>query len=273
MAARRRLDAEMLRRGLVPSREQASRLINEGKVLVDGAIADKPARQVLPGQDVKLAGPRPRFVSRAGGKLVGALDHFGIDPTGMRCLDAGSSTGGFTDCLLQRGARRVHAVDVGTHQLHERLRSDDRVDVREQTDVRTLDAEQLGGPVDLVVGDLSFISLGKVLPALAGCAVPGSSMLLLIKPQFEAGRQEASKGKGIITDPSIWRRVLHEVAHAGFEAGAAMLDLVQSSVTGTNGNVEFVGRFVNGAPPLDGVALSDLIDDVIEGAEMQEERP
>ncbi len=264
MAARRRLDAEMLRRGLVPSREQAAKLINDGKVLVDGAIADKPARQVSPSQDVKLAGPRPRFVSRAGGKLMGALDHFGIDPRGLRCLDAGSSTGGFTDCLLQRGAQLVYAVDVGTHQLHERLRADERVDVREQTDVRSLTPDLLGGQVDLVVGDLSFISLGKVLPGLTAMARPGSSMLLLIKPQFEAGRQEASRGKGIITDPSIWRRVLHEVAHSGDTAGAAMCDLVQSQVTGTNGNIEFVGRFVVGAPALGGLQLSDLIDDVID---------
>ncbi len=266
MAARRRLDAEMLRRGLVPSREQAARLINDGKVLVDGAVADKPARQVLPGQDVKLAGPRPRFVSRAGGKLIGALDEFSVDPTGWRCLDAGSSTGGFTDCLLQRGATQVYAVDVGTHQLHERLRSDPRVEVREQTDVRSLTIDMLGGPVDLVVGDLSFISLAKVLPSLVRCAVPGASMLLLIKPQFEAGRQEASRGKGIITDPSIWRRVLHEVAHSGIEAGAAMLDLVQSQVAGTNGNIEFVGRFVVGASSLGPLELSDLIDDVIDTA-------
>ncbi len=266
MAARRRLDAEMLRRGLVPSREQASRLINDGQVLVDGAIADKPARQVLPGQDVKLLGPRPRFVSRAGGKLSGALDHFSIDPSGMRCLDAGSSTGGFTDCLLQRSAAQVYAVDVGTHQLHERLRSSNRVDVREQTDVRSLTPDDIDGPVDLVVGDLSFISLSKVLPALVGCATPGTSLLLLIKPQFEAGRQEASRGKGIITDPAIWRRVMHEVAQAGIEAGAAMIDLVPSTVTGTNGNVEFVGRFVVGAASLEPLPLSDLIDSVIEEA-------
>ncbi len=270
MATRRRLDAELLRRGLVPSREHAADLIGEGRVLVDGAIADKPGRQVLPGQDVKLADPRPRFVSRAGGKILGALEHFGIDPSGLRCLDAGSSTGGFTDCLLQFGATQVVAVDVGTHQLHERLRADDRVDVREQTDIRSLTAASIGGPVDLVVGDLSFISLRKVFPALISCAQPGASMLLLVKPQFEADRREASRGRGIITDPAIWRRVIEEVAHSGFDAGAPMLDIVQSQVTGSTGNIEFVARFVAGGSPLEPLALEDLIDNVVDGAVIEE---
>ncbi len=226
-------------------------------MLVDGAPADKPARQVDPAQDVKLLGPPPPFVSRAGAKLAGALDRFGIDPTGLRCLDAGSSTGGFTDCLLQRGAAAVVAVDVGTHQLHERLRRDARVDLREQTDIRSIDERQLGGRVDLTVGDLSFISLIKVLPGLIAVTAPGSSLLLLIKPQFEAGRIEVSRGKGIITDPAIWLRVLGEVAQAADRAGAPMVDLVTSSITGTNGNVEFVGRFVIGGAPV--VDLADRI--------------
>lgn len=245
-ATRRRLDVELVRRGLVDSREQARQRIEASQVLVDGALADKAARQVHPGQDVKLLGPPPPYVSRAGAKLAGALDAFGIDVQGLRCLDAGASTGGFTDCLLQRGARCVIAVDVGTNQLHERLRADDRVVVHEQTDIRSLTPEQLGGPTELTVGDLSFISLTKVLESLVRLTRPGAEMLLLIKPQFEAGRDEASRGRGIITDPAIWQRVIAEVAEAGRELGAVMEDCVPSSITGAGGNVEFVARFRTG---------------------------
>lgn len=271
MAARRRLDAELIRRGLAPSREQASRLINESKVLVDGAIADKPARQVDPGQAIKLLGPPPPYVSRAGGKLAGALDHFGVDPSGWRVLDAGSSTGGFTDCLRQRGAHMVFAVDVGTHQLHERLRADPGVIVHEQTDVRSVTSQSLGGPVDAVVGDLSFISLAKVLPALVACARPGAPLLLLVKPQFEAGRQEVSRGKGIITDPAIWRRVLLDVAECSIAAGAPMVDVVRSSVVGTTGNVEFVGRFAAGASGIERDELIGRIDAAVRSASSRAE--
>ncbi len=241
--ARRRLDAELVRRGLAPSREAARREIDAGSVIVGGAPATKPARLVLPSDDLQILGPRPKYVSRAGGKLEAGLDHFGIDPSGMRVLDAGSSTGGFTDCLIQRGAKRVYAVDVGTHQLHERLRSSNRVEVHEQTDVRTLRPEDLGGPVDLVVGDLSFISLKLVIPALVTMVVPGASMLLLIKPQFEAGREEASRGKGVITDPAIRERVIEEVRIVALSVGAVMLDVMESPVTGSAGNIEFVAHF------------------------------
>ncbi len=236
----------MVRRGLVPSREAARREIEAGNVVVGGAPADKPARQVLPGDAVNLLAPPPPFVSRAGLKLDAALDHYGIDPGGLRVLDAGSSTGGFTDCLLQRGAASVIAVDVGTHQLHERLRADERVDVREKTDVRTLTVDGLGGPVDLVVGDLSFISLKLVLESLLALVPTGASLLLLIKPQFEAGRQEAAKGKGVITDPSIRERVIAEVEEAALSHGAAMLGVMESPITGSAGNVEYVAHFVAG---------------------------
>lgn len=265
MAPRVRLDAELVRRGMVPSREQASRLISERKVLVDGAPADKPARRVDRAQAIEIVGPRPPFVSRAGGKLAGALDAFEIDPAGLVCLDAGSSTGGFTDCLLQRGAIRVHAVDVGTHQLHEKIRADSRVEVREQTDIRTLEPGSLGPDIGLTVADLSFISLAKVLPALTGLAQADSPMLLLVKPQFEAGRVEVSRGRGVIADPEIWRRVLLEVADAAIEAGAAMLDVVQSSVTGTTGNVEFVGLFRNRRDETIDAGLPARVDAVVEG--------
>ncbi len=243
MGARRRLDAELVRRGLVPSRESARREIEAGNVVVQGAPAMKASRQVDPSEDARLLGPPPKCVSRAGGKLEAALDHFDVDPAGQRVLDAGSSTGGFTDCLLQRGAASVIAVDVGTHQLHEKLRADDRVDVREQTDVRSLDVETLGGQVDLIVGDLSFISLTLVLPTLVTLAPPGASMLLLIKPQFEAGRAEVSKGRGVITDPAVRQRTIDEVSMAASGLGAAMLGVMESPVVGTAGNVEFVAHF------------------------------
>ncbi len=248
---RRRLDAELVRRGLLPSRDAAKREIEAGNVIVGGAPTAKPARLVLPSEAIEVLGPPPKFVSRAGQKLEAALDHFGVDPIGQRVLDAGSSTGGFTDCLLQRGASLVFAIDVGTNQLHERIRSDPRVDVREQTDVRRLTVESIGEPVDLVVGDLSFISLKLVLPALVSVAQPESSMLLLIKPQFEAGKQEAARGRGVITDPEIWARVIEEVKAAAMSHGATMIGVMKSPITGTAGNVEFVGHFRTAAssPP------------------------
>ena len=191
------------------------------------------------GEPVELAGPPARFVGRGGDKLAGALDGFGIDPTGRSCLDAGSSTGGFTDCLLQRGARRVVAVDVGRGQLHPRLREDARVDVREQTDIRAVDETVLGGPVALVVADLSFIGLRPVLPALVAVAAPDADLVLLVKPQFEAGAAEASRGKGVISDPDVWRRVLIEAMEAVAASGAAMMGAMVSPLRGAAGNVEF----------------------------------
>ena len=253
----------MVRRGLVSSRESARREIEAGRVLVNGSFAAKPAAMVDQAHSVALTGPPPRFVGRGAHKLEGALDEFDIDPTGLRCLDAGSSTGGFTDSLLQRGASSVVAVDVGTNQLHEKLRNDDRVDVREQTDVRSLAPDAIGGPVDLIVGDLSFISLRKVLPSLVLLAAVGASLVLLIKPQFEAGRQEASKGKGIITDPEIWRRVLGEVVGCAVDQGAGLAGIAPSPITGSAGNVEFVAWLIRGGPNMPGSeqALDAAVED------------
>ena len=260
---RRRLDAELVRRGLASSREAARRAIETGSVLVDGAPALKASRQVAAGEDVRVLGPPPQYVSRGGHKLAGALDRFEIDPAGRRCLDAGSSTGGFTDCLLQRGAAHVVAVDVGTHQLHERLRDDTRVEVREQTDIRSVTPEDVAGPVDLVVGDLSFISLRKVLPPLAGVLRPGGDLVLLVKPQFEAGRAEAARGRGVVRDREVWRRVLGEVADACEESGTAILGVMPSPITGTTGNVEFLLHARRDAPRLDRAALDSLLDAVV----------
>ncbi|HUP85843.1 MAG TPA: TlyA family RNA methyltransferase [Acidimicrobiales bacterium] len=238
MSARRRLDAELVRRGLVETRQQAQEAIAAGRVLVAGAPADKPARMVGADQPLVVTGPPKRFVSRGGDKLDAALERFGVDVRGRVVLDAGASTGGFTDCVLQRGAAQVISVDVGYGQLHERLRSDDRVEVRERTNVRTL---KLDHPAEVVVGDLSFISLATVAPALLGeNAAPRADVVLLVKPQFEAGRAEVSKGRGVLRDPVVWRRVLDEVRSALSAHGAAMMDVMVSPLKGADGNVEFL---------------------------------
>ena len=195
---------------------------------------------MAPPEAVEVAGAPPRFVSRAGDKLAAALDHFDLDVSGLRALDAGASTGGFTDCLLQRGAARVVAIDVGYGQLHERLRADLRVDVHERRNVRDLAAGDLGAPFPLVVADLSFISLRTVLPNLAAVAAPGADLVLLVKPQFEAGRREASQGRGVIRDPAVWRRVLGEVVDAVRALGGAIMGVMVSPITGAEGNVEFL---------------------------------
>jgi len=235
MAARRRLDAELVRRGLVSSRQKAQEAIEAGRVLVGGAPADKAARLVAPGEPLVLAGPGPAYVSRGGLKLEAALDAFDIRPTGLRCLDAGASTGGFTDCLLQKGAAHVVAVDVGHGLLHERLRRDTRVTLVERTNVRALD---LGERFLLVSADLSFISLRTVAPALVAHAA--AELVVLVKPQFEAGRAEASKGRGVITDPAVHERVLEEVTVAFDRLGATKMGVMRSPVTGADGNVEFL---------------------------------
>ena len=237
---RRRLDAELVRRGLVASRSEAAGLIDERRVLVNGSVADKPARQVAPGDQLHVAGPPPRFVGRGGLKLDHALDVFGIDVAGLRALDAGASTGGFTDCLLQRGAEHVVAVDVGHGQLHERLRADPRVENIERTNVREIDAGTIGGPVELVVGDLSFISLRLVIAPLVAVCEPGAPMVLLVKPQFEAGRAEVSRGRGVIADPEIWTRVREEVEQALMDAGCVVAGWTDSPITGADGNREFL---------------------------------
>jgi 23S rRNA (cytidine1920-2'-O)/16S rRNA (cytidine1409-2'-O)-methyltransferase len=209
-------------------------------------------------ESVELVGPPPRFVSRGGEKLDAALDRFAVDVAARRCLDAGASTGGFTDCLLQRGASEVVAVDVGFGQLHERLRDDPRVRNLERTNVRALTPAAIGGSVSLTVADLSFISLRTVLPALLGVTDADGDLVLLVKPQFEAGRQEAARGKGVIRDPSVWRRVLGEVRSAASSQGASMMEAMASPLTGADGNVEFLVR-VCPRPGLDSVDLDAVV--------------
>ncbi len=235
MAPRRRLDAELVRRGLVASRQQAKEAIGSGRVLVGGAPADKAARLVAAGEAVTLRGPAPRYVSRGGIKLEAALDRFVVDPSGLACLDAGASTGGFTDCLLQRGAVSVVAVDVGHGVIHERLRADRRVTLLERTNVRSL---ALGRRFPIVTADLSFISLRTVAPALLAHAA--ADLVLLVKPQFEAGRAEAAQGRGVITDPAVHERVLEEVTGAFVGRGAVKMGVMRSPLTGADGNVELL---------------------------------
>ena len=211
-------------------------------VLVSGSLADKPARLVSPAEPIELLGDPPRYVSRGGDKLRAALDRFALDPTDLRALDAGASTGGFTDCLLQAGAAQVVAVDVGHGQLHPRLRAHPRVVNHERLDVRSVTVATVGGsPVDLVVADLSFISATRAVPVLTGgVALPGAPVVVLVKPQFEAGRAEASRGKGVVRDPAVHRRTLGEVATALGDAGAVIMGAMPSPITGHSGNVEFL---------------------------------
>jgi len=240
--------------------------VTAGRVLVAGSVATKSARLVGADEAIVLQGPPPRFVSRGGEKLDAALTTFALDVAGRRALDAGASTGGFTDCLLQRGAAAVVAVDVGYGQLADRVRNDNRVRVYERTNIRSF---SLAPPADVVVADLSFISLTTVAAALLGeNAAPGADVVLLIKPQFEAGRIEVSRGRGIIREPDVWRRVLGEVCSATLAHGAAMMDLMVSPLKGADGNVEFLAHAVahaNGQPQ-PAAAIEAVIGRVIEAA-------
>lgn len=246
VTARRRLDAELVRRNLTASRTEAQTLIGTDRVLVNGSVADKASRQVAPGDQLLIVGPPARFVGRGAEKLEHALGEFGIDVDGLVVLDVGASTGGFTDCALQRGAASVVALDVGHGQLHERLRADDRVTNLERCNVRNASVDTIGGLVDLVVGDLSFISLTLVIPVLTRLCHPGASMVLLVKPQFEAGRREVDRGRGVITDPAVHERVRDEVGTALVDAGCDIVGWTTSPITGADGNVEFLVHARNG---------------------------
>jgi 23S rRNA (cytidine1920-2'-O)/16S rRNA (cytidine1409-2'-O)-methyltransferase len=236
---RRRLDAELVRRGLCTGRAAAREAVEAGVVQVAGTVLTKPASMVSDDAPIVLLATTRPFASRAGGKLAAALDRFEIDPSGLHCLDAGASTGGFTDVLLRRGAAGVVAVDVGYGQLAWELRSDPRVVVRERTNIRTLDPASIDGPVDLVVADLSFISLRTVLPALAALARPDAPFVLLVKPQFEVGRGAVGKG-GVVRDPEAWRTVIEGVIEAGAGLDLGAPDVMASPILGPSGNVEFL---------------------------------
>jgi 23S rRNA (cytidine1920-2'-O)/16S rRNA (cytidine1409-2'-O)-methyltransferase len=262
--ARRRLDAELVRRGLARSREQAVELIAAGRVSVGGQVAGKPATQVETSAAIVVAGDGAvdDYVSRGAHKLAGALAAFGprgLEVARRRCLDAGASTGGFTDVLLRAGAREVVAVDVGYGQLAWRLRTDPRVVVVDRTNVRDLTLNQIAGePVELVVGDLSFISLTLVLPALARCAVPGADFVLMVKPQFEVGRERLGSG-GVVRDPALHAEAVRTVAAAASAQGLGVLGVTASPLPGPSGNVEYFLWLRRGAPPLDDTDLARAV--------------
>ena len=243
---RRRLDDELVRRGLADSLDEARELVASSLVLVSGAVALKPARLVRPGEAVRVAGQTPRFVSRGGEKLDAALLHFEVDPTGLSCIDVGSSTGGFSDCLLQRGAAKVTAIDVGKGLLHERVGSSPNVEVLEGVNARHLNPEDVGDPADLLCADVSFISLKVLMGVLAHLTQAGGELLLLVKPQFEADRAEADRGGGVIRSPSIWARVLEEVALSAVQEGLFPAGVMASPITGAQGNVEFFLHVLRG---------------------------
>jgi 23S rRNA (cytidine1920-2'-O)/16S rRNA (cytidine1409-2'-O)-methyltransferase len=240
---RARLDQVLVERGLCESREKAKRAIMAGRVRVNGQVAHKASDPVREADVVELSGGE-KFVSRGGHKLEHALELFGVSADGLVAVDLGASTGGFTDCLLQRGATRVYAVDVGQGQLAWKLRQDSRVVVLEKTNARTLTPAQLGADfsgADLVVIDCSFISLRKVLPAAIALLKPFSKVVALIKPQFEAGKEEADRGEGVITDPAVHARVLRELEQfAGELPGAAWRGVTESPLLGPAGNKEFL---------------------------------
>jgi 23S rRNA (cytidine1920-2'-O)/16S rRNA (cytidine1409-2'-O)-methyltransferase len=239
VARRARVDAELVRRGLARSRQQAAELIGAGKVSIDGMPARKPGTAVDVTTALTVTGEGERgWVSRGAHKLIGALDAFGIPVAGRRCLDAGASTGGFTQVLLDRGAAEVVAADVGYGQLAWSLRCDPRVVVVERTNARELTPDAIGGPVDLVVADLSFISLATVLPALSGCAWPSADIVPMVKPQFEVGRGQVGAG-GVVHDPGLRADAVLGVARRAAELGWHAVDVTASPLPGPSGNVEY----------------------------------
>jgi 23S rRNA (cytidine1920-2'-O)/16S rRNA (cytidine1409-2'-O)-methyltransferase len=237
MKHRQRLDFILVERGLVDSREKGQALILAGEVMVDGQKVDKPGHTVATDSKIELA-EKPRYVGRGGLKLEAALDHYGIQVQGRVCLDIGSSTGGFTDCLLQRGAARVYAIDVGTGQLDWKLRNDPRVIVHEQLNARYLSRNEVPEPIDLAVCDVSFISITMILPVLPDLLAKSAEMVILVKPQFELERHQVGKG-GIIHDPALHqqacRRVEDAVKQLGFQT-----EIIPSPLLGAEGNQEFL---------------------------------
>jgi 23S rRNA (cytidine1920-2'-O)/16S rRNA (cytidine1409-2'-O)-methyltransferase len=254
MPRRLRLDAELVRRGLARSRDHASSLVAEGRVTIGGVVATKPATAVTTDAALVVSDPRDGddYASRGGHKLAGALDVFeplGLSVDGRRCLDAGASTGGFTDVLLRRGASAVLAIDVGYGQLAWALRQDPRVEVFDRTNARDLTPDRIGGPVDLVTCDLSFISIRLVLPALTSICVPEGDLVMMVKPQFEVGREGLGKG-GVVRDPGLRADAVHGVALAAYDLGWGTREATPSPLPGPAGNVEYFLWLRRGLPAL-----------------------
>lgn len=266
MVRRARLDGELVRRGLARSRAHAAELIEAGRVMVKGYPASKPATQVDAGTSISVrhGGQQPGYVSRGGAKLAGALARWrprGLRVAGRRCLDAGASTGGFTDVLLREGAAHVVAVDVGYGQLAWSLRRDERVTVLERVNVRELCPDQIGRPPGLVVGDLSFISLSLVLPPLRRCAAADADYVLLVKPQFEAGKGRVGAG-GVVRDPTVRAEAVQRVIDRAAELGLGSRDVMASPLPGPAGNVEYFVWLCAGAPSLHPDQVAAVVSEV-----------
>ncbi|HVQ87994.1 MAG TPA: TlyA family RNA methyltransferase [Actinomycetes bacterium] len=260
---RRRLDAELVRRDLARSRDQAALLIAEGRVKIAGSVATKPATQVDTAAAIVVAvdPDEPNYVSRGAYKLMGAIGEFGargFSVTGRRCLDAGASTGGFTDVLLREGAAAVVAVDVGYGQLAWALQQDERVQVHDRTNVRSLTSADIGGLVDVVVADLSFISLSLVLAALADVCATGGDLMLMVKPQFEVGKERLGTG-GVVRDPTLRAAAVRKIAVRAAELGLGVRGVTASPLPGPAGNVEYFLWLRTDAPPLDMAAVDQAV--------------
>ncbi len=246
---RRRLDIELVRRRLVESRTAAAHAIREGQVVVVGAPEPKPATLVDPSTSIRLAAAGPRYVSRGGLKLQAAIGKFRVSVSGRAAIDVGASTGGFTHCLLYHGARSVVAVDVGYGQLHFSLRNDPRVTVVERTNIRYADPARLGAPFQLVVVDVSFISLCTIAPTLVGLGDSDTDYILLIKPQFEAARGSVDR-RGVVKDPQVHAKAVADTVGGLARSGLEMVDTIPSPVLGAKGNQEVLGLFRHGQPAM-----------------------
>ncbi len=268
MAEKVRLDVLLTERGLAPSREAARRLVMAGEVRVDGAMHDKPGMRVARGVDL-IVRQAPRFVSRGGEKLAGALTAFPVDVTGRICADVGASTGGFTDCLLQAGAARVYALDVGYGQIDYGLRSDSRVIVMERTNARYVEA--LAEAVSLIVVDTSFISLRYLFPVLHAWMTEQADLIALVKPQFEAGKSQVGKG-GVVRDPAVHQRVLYDVLEAARADGYRVQGLIRSPLIGPAGNVEFLA-WLGWGGGAEQAAVDSLIDAAVGKGETADVEP